>query len=484
MSKRSSMYAAACLSLALTACAQEPNPVSEAGEVYFQLAETPETVRCLVVDTTAAGQTSTWTFTIEGDGTLISHGSIVPTGSVTFVARAYDEACPENGSVPKSVATWLSDPVTKTILAGHDYQVYLVLSPASADVNTGVKFQVPVLKLALGELSTYALLEDGTVWSWGDNSNLKMAKSDPTKPNMKPTKIDALSNIVDIAAGRAHACALDKTGTMYCWGLGSSGQLGNGDTSSRSVPTKVVFEPVQKPNQIFAGAVATCASFSSGTMSCWGGTEGTSSPIIVKKPVPAFADPEGAFVSVAIGGSQICVGRAMGVARCWPINSQNMGVPADPGAMPIFLSTDVFGTAVVDVGIDTTPSVRSVARADGAVYSYSATSTPTNPVTAANGVVQASFGEKFGCGVRTNGTLRCWGANKHGQLGNGTGEDAASSVAVTGINNAISVTAGTNHACAIVDDGGVYCWGRGRLYALGQGMNDQASHFVPVRVGL
>jgi alpha-tubulin suppressor-like RCC1 family protein len=85
------------------------------------------------------------------------------------------------------------------------------------------------------------------------------------------------------------------------------------------------------------------------------------------------------------------------------------------------------------------------------------------------GVSSVSAGQEFSCGALSDGTVRCWGSNAYGMLGNGTATQSSTPVAVSGISSAVSVTAGVLHACALLQDGTVRCWGYNGNGQLGNG---------------
>jgi hypothetical protein len=78
------------------------------------------------------------------------------------------------------------------------------------------------------------------------------------------------------------------------------------------------------------------------------------------------------------------------------------------------------------------------------------------PVTTATKVV---VGDHASCALMTDATLRCWGRNDHGQLGNGTLTDAATPV-MPNLHGVKDVVMGSAHVCALLDDESVTCWGR------------------------
>ncbi len=105
-----------------------------------------------------------------------------------------------------------------------------------------------------------------------------------------------------------------------------------------------------------------------------------------------------------------------------------------------------------------------------------ATYMPYQPMTA---------GSEHSCALSLRGTVSCWGGNEFGQLGynrkngspvpvqvdNGAGEPFA---------NVIAVTAGDHHSCSLTTAGHVYCWGANRLGELGDGTSTPS--FVPTPV--
>jgi hypothetical protein len=72
------------------------------------------------------------------------------------------------------------------------------------------------------------------------------------------------------------------------------------------------------------------------------------------------------------------------------------------------------------------------------------------------------------CGAELSGGVVCWGANDHGQLGDGTTTPHGAPVAVPGVSNAIQLAAGAAHYCARSDAGAVTCWGSNEWKQAGQ----------------
>jgi alpha-tubulin suppressor-like RCC1 family protein len=108
---------------------------------------------------------------------------------------------------------------------------------------SSVPHQVPsltkVVAIAAGGDSGYALRRDGTVWAWGDNEFGELGNGMRSLDEGAPVRVKGLHHVVAIVAGSCSAYALLKNGTVWAWGRGNYGQLGNGSTSDRSIPVPV-----------------------------------------------------------------------------------------------------------------------------------------------------------------------------------------------------------------------------------------------------
>jgi uncharacterized repeat protein (TIGR01451 family) len=92
-----------------------------------------------------------------------------------------------------------------------------------------------------GNLSyTLALKADGTVWAWGDSWEGEVGDGTSTYYRAMPVQVCGLSGVRSIAAGGGHALAVKRDGTLWSWGANTQGQLGDGTNASRLTPVPVI----------------------------------------------------------------------------------------------------------------------------------------------------------------------------------------------------------------------------------------------------
>ena len=141
-----------------------------------------------------------------------------------------------------------------------------------------------------------------------------------------PVVAGILTDAVAVVAGVAHSCALERSGSVLCWGDAEAGALGD------APPPEATLAPATGPVRatgisdaiaIAAGGYETCALRATGTVACWGrndsGQLGDGTTIDSATPV-CVAGLTGA-VEVAVGDGHACVRLEGGKLACWGSNA-------------------------------------------------------------------------------------------------------------------------------------------------------------------
>jgi alpha-tubulin suppressor-like RCC1 family protein len=237
----------------------------------------------------------------------------------------------------------------------------------------------PATAIAAGSFHTCALIADGNVECWGDNTTAQLA--DPYLDESRvPQQVDGLpAPATAIASGTDHTCALLLTGAVDCWGWNLFGQLGYGDAFTvRILPVPVI--GITGALNVDGGFAHTCAVTAAGGVDCWGlnasGQVGDGTTKDRAQPVQVVGE-SGGVTAIASGYFYNCA-LAAGTVSCWGRNA-----------------ADEMG--------------------DGKMVDRK---TPV-PVEGLDGVEAIAAGGYHTCALLSPAGFRCWGSNHYGQLGNG-----------------------------------------------------------------
>jgi alpha-tubulin suppressor-like RCC1 family protein len=111
------------------------------------------------------------------------------------------------------------------------------LTTDSSTAAIGGSGLVSIAAIAAGDEHAVALKSDGTVWTWGSNSNGQLGNG-TTTATVAPVQVTGLSGGVAIAAGRNDSAVMKSDNTFWAWGNNSNGQLGDGTTTDRWIPVQ------------------------------------------------------------------------------------------------------------------------------------------------------------------------------------------------------------------------------------------------------
>jgi alpha-tubulin suppressor-like RCC1 family protein len=280
--------------------------------------------------------------------------------------------------------------------------------------------------ISAGDDHTCALLDNGRVKCWGEAGNGRLGLEDAHDQGNEGGEMgDDLAQVdlggpvhnpllaTAVTAGRNHTCALLENARIKCWGLNSSGQLGLDNTTNHGATSNTMGE-----NLAF---------------------------VVITLDAPTV-------IAVSAGADHTCARDNTGV-KCW-----GLGITGQLGQG----STENRGAGP---GIGSVPNISQMPPVD----------------LGSAGAVGVSAGDGHSCALLTNASVKCWGDNVLGELGQGTttkhGDsgaaghemgDALPAVDI-GVFPADAVTTGDDHTCVRLSNGGVKCWGYNNLGQLGQG---------------
>ncbi len=323
-----------------------------------------------------------------------------------------------------------------------------------------------VRQVALGEVTAYALLEDGTVVAWGANADGQLGNGAMgangelgryPKPSVTPVKVTGLADIVQIEAGARHALALRKDGTVWAWGKRDDGAVGDGKPTALR-PLNAI-GPVKVPGlkgitQIAAGRTHNLALRRDGHVMSWGTNSDGELGIGTRFAgwTPAEVTGIDRVVAIAAGDGAAhgvsAVIREDGTLWMWGSNASAMFgngegplSPDDPGGRNL-LPLPVKGIA------------------------------DAKRISVGGGHVAVLLGD---------GTLRMWGHDGWGQIGVGTsGAYHERPMKVSALSDVSAVYLGGARSFAVRRDGTLWIWGFGYQ---GQGILGKHLH-VPTRLDL
>ncbi len=348
--------------------------------------------------------------------------------------------------------------------------------------------------VSAGSTHSVALKPDGTVWTWGEALHGKLGHGDSWDCGI-PTQVAGLNDGVAVAAGRFHSLAVLSNGTVRAWGYNYNGQLGtgtNGVATSTNRPVQV--SDMHDAVGVAAGGSHSLALLSNGTVWAWGrgeeGQLGNSSNSPANRPVRVSILTN--IVGVAAGYNSSFALESDGSMWAWGANGTGqLGINSTtPANRPIKVSA-LSNVVAIAAGMQHTVALQG----DGTVWTWGANGsgqlgigvdggTRNYPVRAGGGilpyVIGIGVGYDYTMAVDTNGTVWTWGGGGNGCLGHGTNGSTNIPVAVTGLSNVVAVSGGDYHTMAVEADGTLWSWGNNGNGRLGEGTT--TDRWSPVQV--
>ena len=338
-----------------------------------------------------------------------------------------------------------------------------------------------VTAVAAGGANTCAI-ELGVLYCWGANGSGQVGNGRNTQQNT-PVKVSAANgftntNVTAVSAGGVITCAVEG-GAVYCWGANGLGGLGDSTTTHRNLPVKVVAnDGFQNTNvTAVAGALTTCA-IEGGKVYCWGagssGQMGNGSlassnprPRRVSNGTSGFDNSNGQVRSVSSTAVVVCAvqgpNASSGSMYCWGNGGYgNLGVGSQIVQQATPLKVGVVANGMTNASVSSASAANASCAVDaGIVYCFGinwygqvgdgTTTQRLSPTKVSSGggmlnagaVTMVSAREDHACAIE-NSRVFCWGNAANGRLGNGeTTGTFSSPVAAASLPGAPTITAAT-----------------------------------------
>jgi alpha-tubulin suppressor-like RCC1 family protein len=328
-------------------------------------------------------------------------------------------------------------------------------------------------QVACGTVHTAAIKTDGTLWGWGRNTSGELGDNTQINRSTPVTTFAGGTNWKQVAGGGSHTAAIKTDGTLWTWGDGANGNLGDNNAANRFTPPHVRLTPITtfaggtNWKQVACGFSNTAAIKTDGTLWNWGagslGINNTSSPICT--PVTTFAGGTN-WKQVSINNHTAAI-KTDGTLWTWgQNNSGELGVnDAINRLTPV--TTFAGGTNWKQAacgGFFQTAAIKT----DGTLWTWGInsfgilgnnkninidglyTSTPVTTFAGGTNWKQVACGSFHTVAIKTDGTLWTWGSNSGGQLGDNTTTNRSTPVTTfAGGTNWKQVSGGFDYTAAI-----------------------------------
>jgi len=414
--------------------------------------------------------------------------------------------------------------------AGYTLYKGNVLTPRAIITAIDTGSMTDIKQVEAGSTHSLALKNDGTVWAWGDNTKGQLGTGN-AELQLNPVQVKNasgdgfLTGITAISIGTNYSLALKSDGTVWSWGINSSGQLGMGGISGvlYALPIQVKETGgtgfLSNVTSINAGSVHSLALKSDGTVWSWGNnTDGKlGDGTITAQPTPVqVKSPSGigfltSMTSIDAGYTHSIAIKSDGTVWAW---GNNVGGRLGDGTvigrtLPVQMRDETGSGYITDATAISAGDAHSIVlKRDGTVWGCGINSngqlgigTATSqalPVQVQGlggsglltGITAISAGTSYTIALKNDTTVWAWGTNYAGRLGDGTSIARTTPAQVKGqggvgyLSDVVAVSAGDQHSLALTSSKTAWAWGYNVTRQLGYAPNDVApsNSLLPVPV--
>lgn len=356
--------------------------------------------------------------------------------------------------------------------------------------------------LSAGGTHACGISDDGTLWCWGRNDLGQLGTGDWITSSV-PVQVGDDIDWADVSAGFKHTCGLTNSGDLYCWGSNFDGQAGIPiDETTAVLPEPALVAPGMSWAAVSAGgfstvgAGSTCGMTADGSVWCWGtGSDGQlgngDAGWKVTSPRQVGADSDWVELGAAPFARK-ADGSLWNWGRVGAIYEFSAGEIVD-AEDPLRRATPAQLVSSAKPGLGSVHSC--YVRGDGTLWCAPARACATPHEEGVHSclwafaqvgadadwlLVSDDANDTQRCAIKTSGALFCWGENDDGEVGDGTMIPRPLPVPVASEQTWSRVATSYWHTCGVQSDGTLWCWGEDVQGELGVGV-EQSS--VPLQVG-
>jgi alpha-tubulin suppressor-like RCC1 family protein len=403
-----------------------------------------------------------WGSNYRGQG---AHGLTGSTERPTLVSGVSGAVGVVSTATSGSTCAWTRDGAVRC------WGGYMSLGDGST-ADRGAAGVVPglddVIALASGDTHFCALRGNGSVWCWGGN-DVGQTGVQPTSTMIvgRPTEVSGLAPVRHLAAGSRTTCAVLRNQETWCWGARDSNYFVDGIVGGMSAPVRTGM-PGSIVELSFGGG-GICARHADGTAWTWGGVPSGNGPFDPTYLAPQQLAGVSGVVQISCGQAT-CVRLRSGAVQCWGDN--RTGTLGDGSTVDRIRPVEVPGPPAREVAVSIYGEMCTVGNDSNLRCTGGASETlnpamgiafirlPT-PVPMLTDVRGVALGATSACALRGDGSVWCWGRNTSGELGDDSELVRYQPGPVRGLPTSVGLTAGVEHFCAWTAGGEAWCWGRG-----------------------
>ena len=306
-----------------------------------------------------------------------------------------------------------------------------------------------VSAVSLGSNHSAAITTDGSLYIWGVNSSGQLGNG-TTEVSYVPIKI--MDDVASVSLGENHSAAITTDGSLYTWGDNSYGQLGNGTFESSSIPIKIM----DNVASVSLGTQHSAAITTDGSLYMWGFNR----------------------------SGQLGIGKNDSDPWLFYNEWDYRNTPIKVMDNVIFVSLgDNYSAAITTDGSFYMCGLNLEGELGNGTIEESFV-----PIKIMDNVIFTSLGEAHSAAITTGGSLYMWGENYSGELGDGLSggiyyeydEKIDSNIPIKIMDNVACVSLGGRHSAAITTDGSLYMWGDNEYGQLGNGTTESSN--VPIKI--